>query len=68
MPQAVIPAAAECTKANFASFDPALEGLPVGYMVYTEDQQAKALLKIKARDAVKYITLRTTAIRCAPEK
>ena len=59
---------AECLRSALLASPDRLTSLPAGFRVSTPDAQARALLKSKTADAGLYLTLRATAIRCAPEK
>ena len=57
----------ECSKAGFSAFAGELEGLPTGFKAMDPNTRARILLTIKDDDAVNYKSLRSQAIRCAPQ-
>lgn len=61
-----VAAPAECTLAHFQTYVTHLSRLPAGFVVLVPEEQARAILKNKADDALLYGTLLANAERCAP--
>lgn len=60
-----LPPPAECTRVAIEAFAPQLSGLPAGYAVMSDADQARTLLSLKASDTTQYQLLRAQALRCA---
>lgn len=67
VPSPTVPTPAECLRKSVASTPESLSTLPAGFKLYTPQEQARTLVRLKAADAAAYLVLRATALRCAPE-
>lgn len=67
-PVVIPPAPAECLRRAFEAYPEALSKLPPEFPQLSPPEQQRALLRLKADDASLYLTLRDTALRCAPPR